>query len=465
MIRLLPLLGLCLGLSLLSAQESPLIFIVDGSGSMWQKIGDQTKMDIAREVLGARLSGFSADRPVGLVAYGHRRTDDCSDIERLVRAEAGSLPQVKEELQRLQPIGKTPLAATARMVIDELRDEGRQATVILLTDGIESCDGDLCQVVMEAREAGIEFRLHIIGFGLKKGEIDNLQCAAEAGSGRYFDAANAGELTDVLTTTTSETIDDPPANLGFVALRNGEPVDASVKLRREPDGATVSVARTYTDTAFVFLEPGRYRAEVSALDNSDLSPRTLPLTVEAGSDSLIHTISFDAGRLHLYTSSNGEGWDALVRVYPAGGQGRTVAQTRTYGREQELELDPGTYDLHWEAMQIKGPGSKSVSAGVTVAGGMTDSLQHDFPAGRLHIGARAGDDLVDAVVKILSEDGDSVASGRTYTRDSSNPKTFILSPGRYHVVLKPLGAYKDRASQTLILDIETGKDLERIVKF
>ncbi|MEZ4685301.1 MAG: hypothetical protein R3B47_04320 [Bacteroidia bacterium] len=61
--------------------------------------------------------------------------------------ENKSKEAVKGHLQQIKPLGKTPLAASALMVIERLKTANEKATIILITDGIESCGGDLCEVV------------------------------------------------------------------------------------------------------------------------------------------------------------------------------------------------------------------------------------------------------------------------------------------------------------------------------
>ena len=51
---------------------------------MWGQIDGTSKMEIARDVLGDLVQGWSAETNLGLVAYGHRSQGDCTDIETLV---------------------------------------------------------------------------------------------------------------------------------------------------------------------------------------------------------------------------------------------------------------------------------------------------------------------------------------------------------------------------------------------
>ena len=80
-------------------------------------------------------------------------------------------------------MGRTPLANTALKVIEDLKRKKGSATIILISDGVESCGGDLCEVVKEAKQAGVDFILHIVGFDLAESDRLALECAAKAGDG------------------------------------------------------------------------------------------------------------------------------------------------------------------------------------------------------------------------------------------------------------------------------------------
>jgi hypothetical protein len=65
---------------------------------------------------------------------------------------------------------------------------------VLISDGIETCDGDPCKVAGELAAAGVQTRIHAVGFDVDDAARAQLKCIAEAGHGSYFDAANAEEF-------------------------------------------------------------------------------------------------------------------------------------------------------------------------------------------------------------------------------------------------------------------------------
>ena len=88
------------------------------------------------------LSGLPAETEIGLMAYGHRTKGDCADIELIVPPAAGTGPAIIEAANAMKFLGKTPLSDAVRMAAEELRSTEEKATVILITDGIETCEDE-----------------------------------------------------------------------------------------------------------------------------------------------------------------------------------------------------------------------------------------------------------------------------------------------------------------------------------
>lgn len=241
---------LLLAFSSVFAQETepepkPIIFITDASGSMWQKIGPDFKISLAREALGELVQTMPDQQSIGLVAYGHRAKGDCDDIEELLPAENRDKAAFKKALDDLNPLGMTPLARSAKYVIDQLKAESAAASIILITDGVETCDGDLCALVKEAKEAGIDFVMHIIGFDLGDADRAPLECAAEAAGGIYVDASDKDQLADAVRQTSEIRVDDPAGRLSVKAIRNGELIDASIFVYKAGTDEDIAGQRTY----------------------------------------------------------------------------------------------------------------------------------------------------------------------------------------------------------------------------
>lgn len=441
-------------------ETSSLIFIYDASGSMWGQINGKTKMEIASGVLIGVVDNLPENQQVGLVAYGHRKEGDCEDVEFLVDIHNTDKTIVSESLQKIKPLGKTPLAHSAMLVVNKLRETKTNATIILITDGIESCGGNICEIIKTAREEGVDFRLHIVGFGLTQNETDELRCAAKAGDGNYYDAEDADGLTDVLNDATDETVKTLTDNFSVFAMKNDVPIDALVQAFESGTTNKSDAVRTYRDTGFMHLPAGKYDLKVTPLENSDVKPLTVA-EVESFDDKIAHqTVSFDGGIIQVLTLNNGEGWDATVKVKSK--DGKTISGGRTYGKAKQLEVNPGIYAVEVQAMVIEGTHKKHNFKNVKVQPGKTTKLEHNFKSGVVIIGAKNGQKLVDATVNIIEIGSNkNVAGGRTYASESSNPKKFVLSPGTYRAVLMAVSDFGGRRD-TLAFTVQENQTIEKI---
>lgn len=187
------------------AEAEKTIIVFDASGSMWGQIDGKSKIEIAREAFANLKSDWQADNGgIGLIAYGHNRKGDCSDIEMLVNPAVGDIGSVSDAISSLRPKGKTPLSDAVKMAAQKLKYQEEKATVILFSDGIETCSADPCALSNDLAADGIDFTAHVIGFGLSKdADKEQLRCIAENTGGKYFDANNAQDLNDALDGVTS----------------------------------------------------------------------------------------------------------------------------------------------------------------------------------------------------------------------------------------------------------------------
>ncbi|MDN5786871.1 VWA domain-containing protein [Pseudorhodobacter sp.] len=202
-------LALCATISQAQA-EGKSIIVLDGSGSMWGQIDGRPKLEIAREALAGVLAGLPADTALGLMAYGHREKGNCGDIELIVPPGPGTGPAITDAANKMQFLGKTPLTEAVRRAAAELRSTEEKATVILITDGIETCEADPCALGKELEASGVDFTAHVVGFGLTADEGKQVACLAENTGGKYIEAKDAGSLIDALKTTVAAAPEPAP---------------------------------------------------------------------------------------------------------------------------------------------------------------------------------------------------------------------------------------------------------------
>ena len=94
---------------------------------------------------------------------------------------------------------RTPLGASLREVRNDLAAATGPRTVVLLTDGEETCDGDPQAEIEALRKEGYEVRVNIVGFAVGDAQLKAMfRDWAAAGGGRYFDAQSGTELGEAM---------------------------------------------------------------------------------------------------------------------------------------------------------------------------------------------------------------------------------------------------------------------------
>ena len=223
-------------LALPAVAETTTMIVMDGSGSMWGQIDGRTKLEVARETVADVLMDVPGDRVLGLMAYGHRERGNCSDIELMVTPAAGSAGAILDAVNTMRFQGKTPLTEAVRQAAEALRSTEAPATVVLVTDGIETCEADPCALATELEASGVDFTAHVIGFGLSHAEGAEVACIAENTGGRYFEARDSAALADALSAAVTGGGEPPAAPPPQRAYYPGAPMMESIALM--PTGKT-----------------------------------------------------------------------------------------------------------------------------------------------------------------------------------------------------------------------------------
>lgn len=190
-----------------------ILFLVDASYSMKEKLGgaDQ-KIDAAKQVMQNALARIPTDVNLGLRVFGQGFSNDpsidCQQSALLVPIGQGNRRAIIEQIRQVKPFGLTPLTYALMQAEHDLHPTQGPKTLILITDGAETCGGNPCQYVRRLHEIGIKVKVDIVGLGLRKdrGARDQLNCIAEASGGKYYDANTAAELIESVSRSVSKAI-------------------------------------------------------------------------------------------------------------------------------------------------------------------------------------------------------------------------------------------------------------------
>jgi Ca-activated chloride channel family protein len=180
-------------------EKTRILFLLDGSGSMLAKWENTYRITVAKKLLSDFVDSLRSDKNLELAlrVYGHqydRRLKRCDDTKLEAGFAANNHDRIISVLKKLEPKGTTPIAyALEQAAADFPEDDEARNIIIIITDGIESCDGDPCAVSLALQRKGIFLKPFIIGIGMDKQFEDQFGCM-----GSFYDAAHVTEFRNAL---------------------------------------------------------------------------------------------------------------------------------------------------------------------------------------------------------------------------------------------------------------------------
>ena len=362
------------GPAMKGTETARMVLVLDGSGSMWGQIDGKAKIEIAKEVTAELIDQIPADFQTGLTVYGHRRKGDCKDIEMVIPVGPHDGAAMKAKVQGISPKGKTPLSEAVKQAAQALRYTEERATVILVSDGLETCDIDPCALAAELAMSGVDFTVHVIGFDISKEDQGRLRCLADKTGGLFLAASNAGSLRDALFQTVEEVKAPPPPVVedpGTAVLKGPDSVPAGAAFSVQWEGPDsrndyIAISKkgtkdlSHKDYTYAkkgnpadFTAPGevgdyelRYIHSHSqkVIGRTDIKVTPVQATVQAPAEADV-AVKFEVNWQGPNYSSD---YVALAR--PDQRAGSQIAYTYTQrGNPLKLQApsDPGTYEVRY----------------------------------------------------------------------------------------------------------------------
>lgn len=188
-------------------QRYPTVLLLDSSGSMKAKLGNELRMDAAKAALRAFVSSVPADARLGFVVYGHKgnnradgKAESCGPEGAELLARMGELkPEAIDSLlTRFDPVGWTPIEQALRVAAKAINDETGRRRILIVSDGIETCGGNPVKAVQQIKASGIDVQVNVVGLSVSANDQSALRRIAEAGGGSYRDVHSQSELQQYL---------------------------------------------------------------------------------------------------------------------------------------------------------------------------------------------------------------------------------------------------------------------------
>jgi Ca-activated chloride channel family protein len=428
-------------------QKTRILFVLDGSQSMYARWENGQKMQIATRLLRELVDSLSDVKNIELAlrAYGHQSSvtangRDCKDTKLEVPFSPKNHKQITERLQTIRPKGTTLIAYSLEQAANDFPECANcRNVIILITDGIEECDGDPCAVSLALQKRGVILKPFVIGLGLEPDVMDAFKCV-----GNFYDATSEETFRNVLGIVISQALNNTTAQVNLLDELNNP--------------SETNVAMTFYDS---FSEQARYNF-VHTIDSRG-NPDTLPIDPLGSYNLVVHTIppvakkgititpgkhnviAVDAPQGDLLLKMNGfNEYEDLKAIVRRPGKMETLV-VQDFARKQRYIT--GKYDL--EILTLP----RTYIKDVTIAQSRTTTVE--IPqAGIVSIGSTSK-----GYGSIFKQEADELVwvcnLSEVTTRES-----IVLQPGSYKVIYRPINARQSIYTKEESFTIQSGQSTQ-----
>jgi Ca-activated chloride channel family protein len=211
--------------------DTRILFIFDASQSMLGMWESDRKINIALKVLTQIVDSLEHldNVEMALRVYGHQSPvppQDCSDSRLEVPFGKNNGSKIRQELSFIRPKGTTPIAHSLELGGGDFPPDCNDCRniIILITDGIEACDGDPCAVSRELQKKGIVLKPFVIGIGIDEGFRKTFDCI-----GYYYNAANEEKFSEIMEVVISQALNSTTAQVNLLDIE-GNPTETNVNM-------------------------------------------------------------------------------------------------------------------------------------------------------------------------------------------------------------------------------------------
>lgn len=402
--------------------KSRILFVFDASQSMYGTWESDRKINIARRYLIDIIDSLEQmdNIQMALRVYGHQSPvppQDCNDTKLEVPFGANNAGQIRQKLRYLIPRGTTPIANSLELAANDFPpcDKCRNI-IILITDGIEACDGDPCQVSLNLQKKGIVLKPFVIGIGIDPNFEKTFECV-----GHFYNTPNEEKFHEVLGVVISRALNSTTAQVNLIDNK-GMPSETDVNMTFF-DHISGKVKYNFVHTINYMGNPDTLI--IDPLINYDIVVHSIPAVKKEGiqlAEGKHNMIGINAPQGFLSISCPGSNQykdlDAIVRQK---GSSQTLNLQKNGTSEKYLV---GYYDI--EILSIP----RVIVEKVKVEQSVTTTIEIPRPGIANFSLASSG------FGSIYTETADTLKW--VYNLDQSlTQQNIIMQPGNYRVVYRP----------------------------
>ncbi|GEM_PF-3126253 len=359
--------------------ETNTLIVFDASGSMLELFDGGTRLAAAKGAVFDFLNTQSGNA-VGLRMYAHvnhagDQPGACVETA-LVTDFTASYDSIKTQITQAQAVGSyTPTAYALTQAAGDFT-VGNDNTLILLTDGKETCDGDPAAAAAALRAAGIDVTVHVIGLGVDAETRTELQGIAQAGGGEYFDASDTASLASSFSAI-DDGIDKTKIERVTTSVRGGNEIATAVPIAEGEYRLDHHQKEEQYDYFYIDMVPGDeyYIAVGFTLDDVYYDKKTDTFFAPSFTDPDDGKSFGGAGKIH-FLSHDGRTEKSLTSILSnSGGSNKEGYAVVNYDGGSSIHI---TEDHHFES------GSDGFGYNAHPLIGNFDRLYFKFGANGIH---------------------------------------------------------------------------------
>lgn len=189
---------------LMQQPQKSVMIILDSSYSMAEDLpSGENKMVAAKRVILDFMKQLPPDVNVGLRVYGNRQ-NKCNATVQLVPIGRNNRHFIASQMVAIKPTGATPISySLQRSMMEDFYNVPGEKSIILVSDGQETCGEDPCGVSLAMVRNGVDIKINVVGFGLHNMDAaKQLKCVALSTYGKFYTANTSAQLADSLKSAT-----------------------------------------------------------------------------------------------------------------------------------------------------------------------------------------------------------------------------------------------------------------------
>lgn len=430
--------------------KTRILFLLDGSGSMLAEWGSTLKINVAKRFLAQFVDSLRADPDLELAlrVYGHqyhRKYQRCDDSKLEVPFGRDNHTRLIQKLNQVNPQGTTPLAYSLEQAAGDFpKDENSRNIIIIITDGIESCEGDPCQVSLELQKQNIFLKPFIIGIGMEKSFEEQFGCM-----GKYFDAEDIAGFRSALKKSIDQTLEKTTVSVELLD-HESKPTISDINITFVND---FTGAAAYDFVHYLDRKGKPDSVEVDAVISYDIKVNTLPPVIVddpeiiAGQHNVIR-IKCPQGSLQINQKNHSEyKKDVEVLVYKKGGD----QILKSMDIEEAHDFLVGNYDIRITTLPMIELTEVRVSP--------RELNRIEIPApGILNI--KSSFTGIGSLYLLL----DNGSSEWIYNLpDNKVESSLALQPGHYKLVFRSKNALGSKYSKIRTFTIQSGRTIDLVL--